>query len=411
MRRHYRPKFPLLFAHGILILLAVLPPVQVASQGVLNEAPAGFDNLTNGFVTPGQFQQVKAAFEAREESHTGLGPVYNAQSCAECHANPVTGGSSQITILAAGRLNEAGHFIPHPGGSIIHSRATDASLVESVLPGNDIQSFRISPSTLGQGFVECIPDATLIAISDEQGAMTGGVIRGEVVMVPVREAAPGTLRAGRFGWKCQNASLQSFAAGAYLVEMGITSPLQPNENTSNGRSVAAFDPVPDPEDDGGNVLKFATFMRATKAPPRDENLAATPDAVAGEQLFNQVGCTHCHRPSIATAAPGTLINGGTFKVPPALGNKIIRPYGDFLLHDIGTGDGTVANGPASTREKVRTAPLWGLRTRNRLMHDGASLTFGDAISRHKGEATFVAEQFWALSSEEREQIFTFLKSL
>src|SRR6185436_17495302 len=144
------------------------------------------------------------------------------------------------------------------------------------------------------------------AISDEQNALTGGVIRGQAITVPVLEA-PGVRRVGRFGWKCQQASLQSFAANAYNFEMGITSPLQPTENTSNGQSVAAYDPVADPEDDGEGVLKRATFVRASKAPPRDAVLAATPDAAAGEQLFAQVGCAMCHRPSIATAPVGTLI--------------------------------------------------------------------------------------------------------
>jgi CxxC motif-containing protein (DUF1111 family) len=229
-------------------------------------------------------------------------------------------------------------------------------------------------------------------------------------MVPILEA-PGQRRVGRFGWKCQSATLESFAAGAYLFEMGVTSPLQPVENSSNGQSVADYDPVPDPEDDGEAVRKFATFIRATKAPPRDAALAASPDAVAGEQLFSQLGCGVCHRPSIVTAPAGTLINGGTFTVPPALGGKIVHPYSDFLLHDVGTGDGIQGNGPPSTRSKMRTAPLWGVRTRNRLMHDGESLSFTEAIQRHQGEATAVTAQFLALPAVQQKQVIAFLQSL
>lgn len=410
MHRSRSLRLPVLTAGGVLALLALVLPVSVNSQAAFEEAPSGFDNATNGFVPQGRFNQVKSAFEEREEVHTGLGPIYNAQSCAECHANPVVGGISQITILSAGRLNAQGLFVPHPGGSLIQSRATDASITESVLPGNDIRTFRTSLNTLGDGFVECIDDSTLAAISDEQNALTGGLIRGEGITVPVLEA-PGVRRAGRFGWKCQQASLQSFAANAYSFEMGITSPLQPNENTSNGRSVADFDPVPDPEDDGEGPLKFATFIRATKAPPRDAVLAATPDAAAGGQVFVEVGCAMCHRPSIATAPAGTLINGGTFTVPAALGGKVIHPYGDFLLHNVGTGDGIVVNGPQSTRNKVKTAPLWGVRTRNRLMHDGESLTFQEAIQRHQGEAAPVTERFLALPPAQQQQLVMFLKSL
>ena len=232
----------------------------------------------------------------------------------------------------------------------------------------------MSLSTLGDGFVESIPDETLAAIAAHQPP----TMRGQLISVPVLEAG-GALRAGRFGWKNQHASLVSFTADAYLNEMGITSPLQPTENTSDGQSVAAYDHVPDPEDNGADIRTFAQFMRATKAPPRDDDLAATPDAQTGSQLFDQVGCATCHVSDITTARPGTPINGGAFKVPRALGNKMIHPFSDFLLHDIGTGDGIVQNGGPSTRNQVRTAPLWGLRTRNRLMLDGLSLTLNEAI--------------------------------
>jgi CxxC motif-containing protein (DUF1111 family) len=98
-------------------------------------------------------------------------------------------------------------------------------------------------------------------------------------------------------------------------------------------------------------------------------------------------------------------------VPPALGDKIIHPFSDFLLHDVGTGDGIVQNGGPLTRNKLRTAPLWGLRTRPRLMHDGASLTFRDAILRHDGEASFVINNFRGLSNNQKNQLLTFLRSL
>jgi CxxC motif-containing protein (DUF1111 family) len=105
-------------------------------------------------------------------------------------------------------------------------------------------------------------------------------------------------------------------------------------------------------------------------------------------VFKRVGCVTCHVDTLVTAPPGTRINGGAFTVPAALGNKIIHPYSDFLLHDIGTGDG-IPGQPApefaSTANKMRTAPLWGLRTRNRLMHDGLTLTKQDAIARHRGK--------------------------
>ena len=178
-----------------------------------------------------------------------------------------------------------------------------------------------------------------------------------------------------------------------------------------GRSVAAFDEAADPEDDGSSVQRFAEFMRATKAPPRDAALAATPDALAGSILFDEVGCAICHVRTMVTAPAGTSINGGMFTVPAALGNKIIHPFGDFLLHDVGTGDGIVQNGGESTRNKLRTPPLWGLRTRSRLMHDGLSLTVSDAILRHRGEALHVMNAYRNLSATQTQQLLTFLRSL
>ena len=387
------------------------------------EAPTGFDNLTNGFIEQGppyetlnadnvvarrSFNDNRFIFEEFETIQDGLGPTYNAQSCRECHQNVVTGGASQVAELRSGRL-ENGQFFESLGGTLIQSRATHPDLVERVIPEDAIRTFRISTNTLGNGFVEAIANSTLLAIRDKQPAE----MRGSTVIVPVLEAN-GTSRIGRFGWKSQHASLESFSADAYLNEMGITSPLFPEENTSSGRYVgfgSGYDPVADPEDDGEDVVAFADFMRATKGPPRGP---ISDDVLAGEALFNKIGCAVCHTPSITTAKPGAKINGSTFTVPGALGNKIIHPYSDFLLHDIKTGDGIpVLPLPEynSTANQIRTAPLWALRTRNRLMHDGLSFTKQDAIQRHGGQATGVTNNYNALSAAEKAQLVVFLDSL
>jgi CxxC motif-containing protein (DUF1111 family) len=98
-------------------------------------------------------------------------------------------------------------------------------------------------------------------------------------------------------------------------------------------------------------------------------------------------------------------------VPAALGDKIIHPYSDFLLHNVGTGDGIVQNGPQDTANKFRTTPLWGFRTRDRLMHDGLTLTPHEAILRHDGEATFVINNYRGLSNAQKNQILRLLSSL
>jgi CxxC motif-containing protein (DUF1111 family) len=398
-------------ASGTASLATTTPP---------KEAPTGYANVTNGFDKQGapfetlnednvvplrSFNDNRFVFEEVEKEADGLGPTYNAQSCRECHQNIVTGGASQVTVQRAGHVTD-GAFFDSQGGSLIHSRATDARIVELVPDLDIVRTFRVSPNTLGDGFIEAVSNDTLVQIRNNQPAS----VRGSLVVVPVLEAN-NRGRYGRFGWKAQHASLESFSADAYLNEMGITTPLLPMENTSNGRDVAPYDHVADPEDDGEDVKAFANFMRSTTAPPRG---AITAQVAAGEKLFTKAGCASCHIPSMVTAPVGTVINGGQLVVPAALGNKIIHPYSDFLLHNVGTGDGIpIQPTPeyASTANQMKTPPLWGLRTRNRLMHDGESFTRVEAILRHGGQAASSRRLFQALSEAERNALVAFLNSL
>jgi CxxC motif-containing protein (DUF1111 family) len=399
------------------------------------EAPTGFDGEDNGFAAEfcaRQDQLVNSPnspkipddecnLEAAEEEFTGpetvadgLGPIFNAAGCGECHtANPMfdpdnferklVGASSAIMEKRAGFFDGV-TFRDHPGGSLIQDRSLRPHEQERVLPGHNVIAIRSTISVLGDGFVEAISNSTLEDIASRQPSAQ----RGQIINVPVLER-PGTTRIGRFGHKNQQASLVSFSADAYLNEMGITSPLQPDENTSNGTPVE--DPVPGLDDEGVDVELFALFMRATKAPPVDAAIAATPDARAGRDLFNAIGCAVCHTPTIVTAPPGTLINGGALRVANALGDKVIHPFSDFLLHDVGTGDGIVQNGGQSTRNKIKTAALWGLRARGRFMHDALSFSLEDAIRRHGNQAASARNNFNALSSANRRRLLTFLSSL
>jgi CxxC motif-containing protein (DUF1111 family) len=435
-------------------------------QPVPAEAKTGFDDKTNDLVLQGTFDTDKGVFEEVDDVAKGLGPVYNAQSCKECHQNPVTGAISQINELRAGH-NVFPHgtttFVDAPGGSLINDRGIptpnyngdpkkSAKVQERVPPLftagiigggpaipeelNPVRTFRTSLNTLGDGFVEAIADGTLVSIANNQPGTTSNQVHGLAISVPVLEA-PGQSRIGRFGWKNQHGSLLSFSADAYLNEIGITNFLILTENTSLGRFVgfgSGFDLVPDNtpctnhpmvtcgEDKDEDIRLFAEFMRATKAPPTDPDIQAQyqADVQAGGQLFVamfdqnnvlQYSCSVCHVPSITTAPACTPINGGAFSVPAALANKTIHPFSDFLLHDIGTGDGIVQNGGPVTRTMVRTPPLWGVRTRDRLMHDGASLTFDDAIRRHLGEAAAVRARYLALTTTQQHQLVTFLESL
>ena len=382
------------------------------------EAPSGFDNLTNGLVDQVAFDAVKKVFEEVDDNAKGLGPVYNAQSCAECHQNPITGGISQISELRVGRFL-GGVFTDRPGGSLINDRGTDALIQERADEADNVRTFRTTLNTLGDGFVEAIADATFTTIRNAQPP----ALRGQIITVPIVEA-PGATRVGRFGWKNQHASLLSFAGDAYLNEQGITNRLFGTENTSNGNSVDAYDRYYDAklaqyvglregidlvnEDPDNDVDEFAEFMRATKTPPRG---AVNGQVRQGQAIFNAIGCGICHTPAIATMPADSWINGHTFHVGAALGNKIIHPFSDFLLHDVGTGDGIVQNGGPRTRNKLRTPPLWGVRTRTRLMHDGESITFERAILRHGGQAEPVTLFFRALPQSQKNKLLAFLGSL
>lgn len=403
------------------------------AQQATTEAPTGFDTPTlaqdpgsestsNGIVQPpgDTFATDQARFELDHDAKSGLGPVFNARACADCHQNPVSGGSSQFTEIRAGHLDANGNFVgatvPIDDGaavianrSIINDRALIPEAQEHVPRIENIRALRAALNTLGDGFVEAIDDDTLKDIAEKQAKASEGRIHGEVIEVPVLEA-PGQTRVGRFGWKNQHSSLLSFVGDAYLNEMGVTNRLRPTDVTSIGKITT--DPEDTPDELGlANIDHFAQFIRGTKAPPRDADLAATPDARRGERVFARIGCITCHVDTIVTAPAGTPINGGTFLVPDALGNKIIHPYSDFLLHDIETGDGIVQTPPQDTANKLRTVPLWGLRMHPRHMHDLRSLTLEDAIERHGGEAAHVRRRFRELERPEKQALIAFLNSL
>src|SRR5271168_1954654 len=402
---------------------------RVAAQSA-TEAPAGFNtpsfnsaqSVSNGIVEPAgdTFARDQQVYEENETVAQGLGPVYNATSCVMCHQDPNSGAASQITELRVGHHDVNGNFVNPTipindgqdtitGRSIVDDRAIGPQAQEHIPQTENIRALRAALNTLGDGFVEAIDDNTLITIAAQQMQATHGKIHGEAIEVPVLEA-PGQNRIGRFGWKDQHSSLLSFIGDAYLMEMGVTNRLRPKDETTIGKVTADREDVPD-NLGLADIDHFAQFVRGTKVPPRDAELAASAEAQAGQALFQRIGCNVCHVQTITTAPPGTVINGGTFAIPAALGNKIIHPFSDFLLHNIKTGDGIVQAGPQDTANKLRTAPLWGLRTRPRFMHDHQSLTLENAIERHKGEAEGVADRFFELIETQQQQLITFLNSL
>ncbi len=432
---------------AVLLSLSLSSLILASSASHPTEAPTGFDNKSNGVADDATHQADQAKFEEVEQFSDGLGPVYNAQSCRECHQSPVTGAASQVSELRVGHEGPDRHFhipdipIAHgteviSGRSLVNDRAIcpnaafpNNEIQERVPQSETIRTFRLSLNLLGDGFVEAVADQTLIDLAAEQCKSSHRKICGQVLQVPIVEA-PGQMGVGRFGWKDQHASLLSFAGDAYLNEMGITNRLQPDEVTNICNT--ASEPNDTPGTDGlSDIDHFARFIRATKAPARDSQVASGAVAKKGEGLFDKIGCATCHVATLITAAAGTKINGGTFTIPDALGSVTFHPYGDFLMHDVGTGDGILQatrehygkkvfemmsgyiskQDFESSRNKIRTAPLWGARLRPRLMHDGESLTLRDAIMRHRGEASHEKDRFEDLKKEDQEAILEFLRSL
>src|SRR6266849_4428571 len=291
------------------------------------EAPTGFDNKTNGLVDDATHAADQAKFDEIEQISDGLGPLYNAQSCRECHQNPTSGGSSQVNEFRVGHNGPNGKFqnpeIPIARGteiikgrSLVNDRAIcpngafpSTEIQERVPDSEKIRTFRVSLNVLGDGFVEAVGDQTFVDLAREQCRKNRNKICGQVLYVPIVEAT-GQTAVGRFGWKDQHASLLSFSGDAYLNEMGITNRLQPDEVTTICNSAS------EPNDTLGpdglfDIDHFARFIRATKAPARDAQLASGAAAKKGLGLFDKIGCATCHVETLTTAPAGTKINGST----------------------------------------------------------------------------------------------------
>lgn len=356
-------------------------------------------------MTAKEFELFRIGLEDFTEVETpdeGLGPVFNGRSCAECHSVPRIGGSSSITEVRAGIRKEDGTFEELPGGTVMQMFSIPPHETQVTIPPEvNVIARRKSLPLFGNGLVEAVPDAMLVFLEDPEDMDRDG-ISGRAHRVD--DKATDQMRIGRFGWKAQQATLMSFGAEAYRDEMGITNDLFPAEACPGGdcETIAFFNPVPGLQDGPDlttglrGIDNFENFMKLLGPPPRGP---ITAEAQRGEQLFQEIGCAFCHIPSLKT---------GPSQVQ-ALSFKRFFPYSDFLLHDIGTGDGIV-QGDARP-EEIRTPPLWGVRLRAPFLHDGRASTLLEATEKHGGEALKTRTRFEQLSQTDQKAVLSFLGSL
>src|SRR5262252_1563092 len=309
----------------------------------------------------------------------GLGPVFNDEACGDCHRTPAVGGASNRTVTRFGR-NADGVFDPlvELGGSLIQSRGIGSVTTQfgsftfsgERVPGDaNITTRRRTTETRGLGLVDAVPDETWMAISRREASDDPSTAGRPATVLNLATRLPAV---GKFGWKAQVPTVHQFSGDALMNEAGVTNPDFPEENCPGGDcSLLDFNPAPALNDDGRDVDALTDFMRLLAPPARGP---ITDAVVTGEGVFAAIGCGSCHLQSIETGASAVA----------ALNRVTFHPYSDFLLHDMGTlGDGIV-QGQARARE-MRTAPLWGLRSAARLLHDGSATTIEQAIQRHDGQ--------------------------
>lgn len=369
----------------------------------------------------------------------GFGPLYTQPGCSQCHSTPVAGGAGAVQVTRFGKLNSDGSFntLASEGGPVLHPNSVGAQPVSSLqnlvgctLPGNSLPpdatiiSLRQTPPIFGDGFIDAIPDSTILAnqtleANDPTSQALG--IHG----VPNMELdLAGNLRPGRFGWKAQQVTLLGFSGQAELVELGISNPEFPDENQPQfgtippSCEVARSEPNDPPGLDINLTVNFSAFA-AFLAPP----FPAPPTAqtTAGQQTFVSIGCVNCHMQSMQTQSNFQLprdfpapLGSGVTETSVILSNQTANIFSDLLIHDMGPGlNDSTPQGQASGSQ-WRTAPLWGLSHKVFLLHDGRCTgpnAIQCAITTHGGEASAVVNNFIGLSTTQQADLLSFLGSL
>lgn len=412
------------------------------------------------------FRKLWVSAPASTKSSDGLGPLYNARGCQNCHlkdgrghppaANfpdelsvsmflrlsvpprteeqrraiaehkmsgvpePTYGGQLQNFAIqghaAEGQMITTFADVPVPlaDGTIVTLRKptyTISDLGYGPLASDVMTSPRVAPQMIGLGLLEAIPEAEIRAAADPDDK------DGDGISGRARETwsiEMGRTALGRFGWKAGNPSIRQQSADAFNGDMGLSTSLFPGSSgdctasqkvcldAPNGNS-----PSPTDHEVSDDLLALVTFYAQNLAVPLRRG-ADDSQVLAGKAVFASIGCASCHTPRHTT---------GDVPDQPHLSRQTIWPYTDLLLHDMG--DGLADNRPEgeATGSEWRTPPLWGVGLtevvsgHTFLLHDGRARNVGEAILWHGGEGKASRDAYAALGKAEREALIAFVNSL
>lgn len=409
----------------------------------------GLDRETTAALNMGRrlFRHVWPVAPTSRRGPDGLGPLFNRNACSGCHvkdgrgrppARPGGPMKSMLIRLGVPGAGPHGGPKPHPvyGGQLQDKaipgvareglarityeprqvRLEDGTMVALRRPRIDITdpgygplgavliSSRLAPAVFGLGLIEAVDDATLIALADPDDA-DGDGISGKVNWV--WDAVDRRLAVGRFGWKARRPSLRQQIAAALRDDMGVTSPVFPDAPCSDAQTDCLAAPGGSlPELSGEALDRLVLYLRALAVPARRD--LDDPAARRGARIFDDIGCAACHQ--------SPLVTGRRVGLAPLAG-QLIRPYSDFLLHDMGPGLADGLREFDATGGEWRTAPLWGIGLAEQVaghaffLHDGRARDLTEAILWHGGEAKAAARAFRGLSRADRDALVAFLRSL
>jgi CxxC motif-containing protein (DUF1111 family) len=442
------------------------PGVQSGNRGTGTALPSVLANDNPGILN--FFNDGLARFQEAESvsggANNGLGPRFNANQCSSCHAQPAVGGTGAAVnpqYLFASDGVAPGSTTPYfltangptvevrfpfffnsngtpnmnaPNGGVedlftVTGRpdAGSCSLPQpsfSTAGQYNNMIFRIPTPTFGAGLIENLDDSTLL---NNQAAN----LRNRVGVSGTfnHNGNDGTI--SRFGWKAQNKSLHTFAGEAYNVEMGISNllftqdrPLPGEDQQGTGLPANCLNLSGNgyPEDASNpaassnaavldDVSAFANFMRTLAPPPAggvvlNGQQVSSQSIAAGAALFSSVGCTACHNPTVGSTQKSNITG--------SLSNAPVNAYSDIEIHHMGSGLADNVSQGGAGGDQFRTAPLWGLGQRIFLLHDGRTTNLNSAIQAHAShgsEASTVEGNYSILSTQQKQEILDFLRSL